>query len=67
MLILKRILIARPEVQAATIATFNLISLHPSVHFDQDFQSGLNIALTTWFAVAAKVAFGKDIEDLNAA
>lgn len=61
----QRILTARPEVQAAFIATLNLLSIFDVINITDDQLGASNIALVAWFGVASKVAFGKDIDALQ--
>ena len=64
--ILKRILSARPEVQGAMIATFNVLNLFDLWQVTEEQASGVNLALVAWFGLAAKVGFQQSLEQLEA-
>lgn len=62
---LKRVLTARPEVQAAMIATLAVLSVFDVLEVTGDQKDALNLAIIAWFGLASRLAFQKDLEDLR--
>lgn len=60
----KRLLTAKPEVQATFVATLNLLTIFNVIIITSDQLAASNIALMTWFGLASKVAFRNALEDL---
>ena len=62
--LLKRVLLARPEVQGAFIATVNTLTIFEVLTISETQLAAANLALVAWFGLAAKVAFKADIASM---
>lgn len=64
MTLISRIIAARPEVQGAVIALFNLLAIFGVANLTEEQVGAVNLALIAWMGLAQKVLFERDLDSL---
>lgn len=62
--ILRRFLLARAEIQAALLATFDLMAILGVVSLSAEEVAGVNMAVLAWMALASRLAFNQGLQEL---
>lgn len=62
---LRRVLLARGEFQAALIATVDALVIFGVLSMTDIQVAAMNMLLVVWFGLAARLAFKRDIEELE--